>query len=248
MESEPKRYSLIRKAGKLVGNANKTISETALYKLISKKFGENWLLNIIIRVDLRKIRKNVDELKAKYPNEPLENLADNLIKKKANYSAAMGFAAGIIPANIPAIILDLMSTVGAQSELIYEIAYLYQIDIEDYSRKGEILTLIALSSGSTKTAEAVFKLTFDLAGKKIASYLTEKLVMYFSIAVGKKLLSKYLVKLIPVAGGIIGATLNNYLIKLTGKLTKEFYKDYLKKGAVYHGKIPENIKNIVNKS
>lgn len=247
MESETKKYSLIKKAGELVGKANRAISEAPLYKLISKKFGENWLLNIIIRVDLEKIRKNVDKLKTKYPNEPLENLADKLIQKKANYSAAIGFTSGIIPGNLPAIILDLMSTVGAQSELVYEIAYLYKIDIEDYSRKGEILTIIALSSGSTKTAEAIFKTTFELAGKKITSYLTEKIVLYFSISIGKKLFGKYLTKLIPVAGGLIGAVLNKYLIKLTGKLTKEFYKDYLKKGYIYHGEIPEEIKKIATK-
>lgn len=241
-------FGFIEKSGRVTGTVLNYINESYLYQLFTEKFGINWIFNRIISVDIAKTRAQVNKFKEKYPDDTPEMLADKLTTHKAFYTATIGFTSGLIPGNIPAILFDFVTTISAQVELIYEIAMVYGMDLEDETRKGEVLTLFALSAGSTKTAEATLKFIMDASSKKLGAVMTEKMLRAFSIVVGEKIAKRFLSKLIPVIGGIIGAALNASMVTLTGKGAKAFYNNLTNKNFIYTGDLPDDLKQIYSKN
>lgn len=239
-------FNSIEKSGKVVGGVLDKVNSSDFYNTVADKFGINWFFDRIINVDIEKTKKQVEKFKTKYPDATLDEIADRLTTHKAIYTAGVGFASGIIPANIPAIVIDFVTTIGAQCELIYELALLYGMDLEDDTRKGEVLTLIALGAGSTKTAESALKLAVDISKQKIGHIMAEKTIKTLSVVVGERIAKRFFAKMIPVLGGIIGASLNAAMITLTGRGAKAFYKNLTEIGYVYNGELPDYIKNVYN--
>jgi uncharacterized protein (DUF697 family) len=237
----------IEKGGKLVGGILNYLNTSEIYNLLAERFGINWFFNRVVSVDIEKTRKQVEKFRTKYPDDTPEKLVDRLTKHKAFYTATIGFTSGLVPGNIPALLFDFVTTIGAQAELIYEIALVYGMDLEDETRKGEVLTLIALGAGSTKTAEATLKLAMDISSKKMGSLLAEKMIRAFSVVVGEKIAKRFFAKMIPVLGGVIGATLNASMIMLTGRGAKAYYEAVINKQLVFAGTLPEELRQIYNK-
>lgn len=237
-------FTGIEKSGKTVGGLIERFSNLKLYKNLTDNFGLFWLFERIVSVDIEKVNKQVEKFRKKYPEASIEELCDKLITHKAFYTGTIGFTSGLIPGNIPALLFDFVSTIGAEAELIYEIALIYGMDLADNTRKGEVLTLIALGAGSTKSAEAALKLAVNISSRKVGSVLAEKTLKGLSVIIGKTLAKKTLGKLIPVLGGIIGASLNASMVILAGKGAKAFYKNLNKVNQLYSGKLPEEVKVI----
>lgn len=237
-------FGSIQQSGKAVGKAMGRIKNWKLHNQLTDKFGLLWLFERIINVDINKVTEQVEKFRKKYPNDSIEELCDRLIKHKAFYTGTIGFTSGLIPANVPALLFDFVSTIGAEAELIYEIALVYGMDLSNNTRKGEVLTLIALGAGSTKTAEAALKLAIKISSQKLGPMLAEKALKNLSIVIGKKIAQKTLGKLIPIIGGIVGASLNASMVILTGKGAKAFYKNLNVDHQLYSGKLPEELKTI----
>ncbi|MEW5819741.1 MAG: EcsC family protein [Cyanobacteriota bacterium] len=238
----------IEKSGKVIGGILDYITASNLYRIITEKLGIHWFFEKILNVDVFKVQRQVEKFRQKYPDDPPHKLAERLTKHKAFYTASIGFTSGLIPANIPALIFDFITSTAAQAELIYEIAMVYGLDLEDTTRKGEVLTLIALGAGSSKTAEATLRLAVDISSRKFGQVMTEKMLKAFSIVVGEKIAKKSLSKLIPVLGGLIGASINASVIMLTGKGAIAFYQQTSQRNLLYDGKLPDELKNIFSKS
>ncbi|MGD9581687.1 MAG: EcsC family protein, partial [Vampirovibrionia bacterium] len=240
-------FNSIEKSGEIVGGIFDYISRSKLYSILADKLGINWFFDKILNVDITKVQKQVDKFKNKYPNASKEEIALKLTKHKAIYSGSVGFVSGIIPANIPALIIDFVASTAAQSELIYEIALIYDQDLNDPTRKGEVLTLIALGASSTKTAEASLRMAMEISSKKIGQVVSEKMIKSLSIIVGEKVAKRYIAKLIPVVGGLIGAGLNASIIILTGKGAIAFYKNLTSRPQLYTGELSSELKQIYRK-
>jgi uncharacterized protein (DUF697 family) len=237
----------IEKSGAFVGSVIKRLNASEMYNLLAERFGINWFFNRIVSVDIEKTTKQVEKFKKKYPKANPDELVDKITSHKAFYTATIGFTSGLVPGNIPALVFDFITTIGAQAELIYEIALIYEMDLEDETRKGEVLTLIALGAGSTKTAEATLKLAMDISAKKMGHMMAEKMIKAFSIVVGEKIAKRFIAKLIPFIGGIIGASLNASMITLTGRGAKAFYKNIIERNHIYLGELPEEVRQIYDR-
>lgn len=240
-------FSSIEMSGKVVGGIFDYISHSKAYSLLADKLGINWFFDKILNVDTLKVQKQVDSFRSKYPNASREELAYKLTKHKAIYTGTIGFVSGIIPANIPALLFDFIASTAAQAELIYEIAVIYDQDLDDPTRKGEVLTLIALGAGSTKTAEASLRMAMEISSKKLGQVVSEKMIKSLAIIVGEKVAKRYIAKLIPVVGGLIGAGLNASIIFLTGKGAIAFYKNLTSTPHLFNGELSTELKQIYNK-
>ena len=237
-------FGSIEKTGELVGNVFNYIQSSKLYAILADKLGINWFFERILNVDTLKVSKQVKKFKLKYPDASRKVLAQKLTKHKAFYTGSIGFVSGMVPGNVPALIFDFMTSTAAQAELIYEIAMVYDLDLEDPTRKGEVLTLMALGAGSSKTAEAALKLSMDISTRKFGHVMSEKMIKYFSVIVGEKIAKKSLAKLIPIAGGFIGATLNASVLYLTGKGAIAFYENLTTKNKLFEGELPPELKKV----
>ncbi|WP_088893661.1 TerB family tellurite resistance protein [Leptolyngbya ohadii] len=119
----------------------------------------DWLINLIDRVDVRKATDAVRKLQEQYPNESPAQIAHHIIVEKAVYAGGMGFASSLVPGEAAALLaVDLAATTALQTEMVYQIAAAYGLDLRDPARKGEVLAIFGLALGGSQAVRAGLKM------------------------------------------------------------------------------------------
>lgn len=143
-------HNLLEKTTAETGQTLAAIADIPLLKWVSDKFGAGWLKVMLGKVDVSKATARVKELQAQYPSETPAEIAHRLMVKKSVRGAGVGLATNIIPPIAAALLaVDLAATTQLQAELVYEIAAVYGLDLEDPARRGEVLAIFGLSLGSS---------------------------------------------------------------------------------------------------
>lgn len=125
------------------------IASNPLLKAADHIIGLDWLMAFLGKVDLSKIEATVEEMRSQYPNETPDQIAHRLIVQKTWQGGRLGLLTNIIPP-IAALFLgvELIATTKLQTEMVYEIATAYNLDLEDPARRGEVLAIFGLSLGA----------------------------------------------------------------------------------------------------
>ena len=125
------------------------IASNPLLTAADRVVGLDWLMTFLGRVDTAKITASVAEMRSQYPNETPEQLANRLIVQKTWQGGRVGLLTNIIPP-IAALFLgiELIATTKLQTEMVYEIAAVYDLDLADPARRGEVLAIFGLSLGA----------------------------------------------------------------------------------------------------
>jgi len=179
------------------GNVIDSVGNNFLVKKAVQIFRADWLLKILDQVDVDKSEAEVKRLKQKYPNESSNQIAQRVIKQKAFYAGASGFATSIVPGSAAVLFsVDLVATTSLQAEMVYQIASAYGMDLHDSTRKGEVIAIFGLAFGGKMAIKAGLKLlrNMPLAGAVIAS--TSEAVMLYTL--GRASCAFYEAKLNPV--------------------------------------------------
>ena len=179
------------------GNVIDSVGSNFLVKKAVQIFRADWLLKILDQVDVDKSEAEVKRLKQKYPNESSNQIAQRVIKQKAFYAGASGFATSIVPGSAAVLFsVDLVATTSLQAEMVYQIASAYGMDLHDSTRKGEVIAIFGLAFGGKMAIKAGLKLlrNMPLAGAVIAS--TSEAVMLYTL--GRASCAFYEAKLNPV--------------------------------------------------
>ena len=179
------------------GNVIDSVGSNFLVKKAVQIFRADWLLKILDQVDVDKSEAEVKRLKQKYPNESANQIAQRVIKQKAFYAGASGFATSIVPGSAAVLFsVDLVATTSLQAEMVYQIASAYGMDLHDSTRKGEVIAIFGLAFGGKMAIKAGLKLlrNMPLAGAVIAS--TSEAVMLYTL--GRASCAFYEAKLNPV--------------------------------------------------
>lgn len=141
-------YKLIEKGTQTTGDIVNHISENWLIRKLTGLLNLNWLISPSESVDLEKAEASVNRLKQKYPDESPSEIAHRIMVDKATKAGGIGLASSILPGVAAALLaIDLAATTKLQSEMIYEIAAVYGLDLKDPARKGEILGIFGLGLG-----------------------------------------------------------------------------------------------------
>ena len=115
----------------------------------------DWLLGIAGQVDVEKAQAQVQAVRERYPNESPSEIAHRLIVKKAIDAGKIGFMSSLIPGVAVALLaIDLAATTALQTELVYEIAAAYGLDLHDPARRGEVLGIFGLAAGGGTAVKA----------------------------------------------------------------------------------------------
>ncbi len=131
------------------------LSENWLIRKLSGVLNLNWLIGTTDIVDLEKAEAAVKKLKQKYPNESPSQIAHRIMLEKATKAGTVGLATSILPGVAVALLaIDLTATTKLQSEMIYEIASDYGLDLKDPARKGEVLAIFGLALGGGRLLKA----------------------------------------------------------------------------------------------
>ncbi|MEH2232153.1 MAG: EcsC family protein [Nostoc sp.] len=188
-------HKFIEQATQTSGQVVNRLSENWLIRKLSGVLNLNWLINDSNLVDLEQAEAAVNKLKKQYPNESSSQLAHRIMVEKATQAATVGLATSFLPGIAVALLaIDLTATTKLQSEMLYQIASVYGLDLKDPARKGEILAIFGLALGGGRLLKAA----------------------------GLGLLRN-----VPLAGAVIGASSNATMIYSLGYAACRFYETKL---------------------
>ncbi|HXH76183.1 MAG TPA: EcsC family protein [Bacteriovoracaceae bacterium] len=177
---------------------------------------------------------SVTELGDKYlgrkDNNP-ELAAESLIKRQTAKCAASGFLSGIggaivLPFTVPA---DVAANFYVQMRMSAAIAHMYGFDV----RSEEVKTFIFLSLIGEGVMEVLKGAGIDMGThftKQTIKSMSKDLIFKVNRAIGMRLLTKFgekgaikLGRLVPLAGGLIGAGVNSYYCVKVGAAAIEIF-------------------------
>jgi uncharacterized protein (DUF697 family) len=148
-------HKFIEQTTQSSGQVVNRLSENWLIRKLSGVLNLNWLISDTNLVDLEKAEAAVNKLKQKYPNESPNQIAHRIMVEKATQAATVGLATSILPGVAVALLaIDLTATTKLQSEMLYQIASVYGLDLKDPARKGEILAIFGLALGGGRLLKA----------------------------------------------------------------------------------------------
>lgn len=200
-----------------------------------------------------KISKPVDELANDYiaKSDTPEKAAKELVKYQTAKCGTSGFLTGLggiitLPVAIPA---NISSVLYVQLRMVAAIAHIGGFDIQS----DQVQTLAYACLTGSAIAD-VLKQTGIKVGEKIAvsaiNKIPGKVLTSINQKVGFRLLTKFgtkgavnLVKLVPVAGGIIGGAVD---IGSTRIIAKNAYNMFIKKRMPTDSKKAEETENIID--
>lgn len=115
----------------------------------------DWLIGMTDRVNLDKAEAEIKQLQQQYPNESPSQIAHRIMVQKAVYAGRTGFVTSILPGFATALLaIDLAATTALQTEMVYQIAAAYGLDLRDPTRKGEVLAIFGLALGGSNALKA----------------------------------------------------------------------------------------------
>lgn len=148
-------HQLIEKSTQTSGKFINYLSKNWLIRKLSGFLNLNWLIGASDSVDLEKAAKAVAKLQQKYPQESPSQLAHRIMVEKATQAGSIGLATSVLPGFATALLaIDLAATTKLQSEMLYQIAAAYGLDLQDSARKGEVLAIFGLGLGGTRLLKA----------------------------------------------------------------------------------------------
>lgn len=166
-------HKLIEQTTETSGEIVNHLSENWLIRKLSGVLNLNWLIGSTDAVDLEKAEVAVNKLKQQYPNESASEIAHRIMVEKATQAGTIGLATSILPGVAVALLaIDLTATTKLQSEMLYQIASVYGLDLKDAARKGEILAIFGLGLGGGRLLKAAglgLLRNVPLAGAAIAA-------------------------------------------------------------------------------
>ncbi len=141
-------HKLIEQATSSAGQVTEYLGQNWLIRKVAGVLNLNWLIGASNSVDLEKAAAAVKKLQQQYPNESPSQIAHRIMLSKAAKAGGIGFASSILPGFAAALLaVDLAATTQLQSEMIYQIAAAYGLDLKDPARKGEVLAIFGLALG-----------------------------------------------------------------------------------------------------
>jgi uncharacterized protein (DUF697 family) len=166
-------HKLFGQATQTTGEIVNYLSQNWLIRRLSGFLNLNWLIGASEDVDLEKAAATVKNLKQKYPQESPSQISHRIMLETATKTGGIGLASSILPGVAAALLaVDLAATLKLQSEMLYQIAAAYDLDLKDPARKGEVLTIFGLGLGGNrllKAAGLALLRNVPFAGAAIAS-------------------------------------------------------------------------------
>ncbi|MEL6457500.1 MAG: hypothetical protein AAFX46_07155 [Cyanobacteria bacterium J06636_27] len=188
-------HKVIEQATETAGHVVNHLADNWLIHRLAGVVNLNWLVGASDSVDLVKAEAAVKHLKQKHPQDSPTQLAHRIMIDKAVKAGGIGLTTSVVPGAAAALLaVDLAATTELQSEMVYQIASIYGLDLQDPARKGEVLAIFGLGLGGGRLLKTA----------------------------GLRLLRN-----IPFAGAVIGASANATMIFSLGYAACRFYETKL---------------------
>lgn len=155
----PTVHDFVEKGTERVGQIVTPVVDHPWVKFATKVPVIKWLMAILGQVDIEKVRQDVKKLQQEYPLEKPEQLAQRVIQTTVWQASGVGLVTNFIPPLALALLpLDIAAVTVLQAEMIYRIAEIYGLAIDEPTRRGEILAIWGLSTSSSGFVKAGFSI------------------------------------------------------------------------------------------
>lgn len=140
---------LLEQTTATTGTTMEAIAANPILQSADRVIGLDWIMTFLGKVDTEKVKATVAEVRSQHPDESPDEIAHRLIIEKAWSGGRLGLLTNIIPP-IAALFLgvELVATTKLQTEMVYEIAAAYGLDLDEPTRRGEVLAIFGLSLGA----------------------------------------------------------------------------------------------------
>jgi len=126
------------------------IADFPLIKPLAKIPGLSWIASALGQVNLGAIDQQIKALQTQHPTATTETLVQQSIQAAALKAGGIGLATNFLPPlAITLFAVDMAAIATLQVELIYQIAALYDYDIQTPTLRGEVLALYVCSAGGS---------------------------------------------------------------------------------------------------
>ena len=140
---------ILEKTTVSTGETLEWIASNPILKSADNIIGLDWLMTFLGKVDTSQVRANVAKIRSQYPDETPSQIAQRLIVEKTWKGGRVGLLTNIVPP-IAALFLgiELIATTKLQTEMVYEIAAAYNLNLDEPARRGEVMAIFGLSLGA----------------------------------------------------------------------------------------------------
>jgi len=165
-------HQLVEQATTTTGQAVTFVGDSPLISRLSDALKLDWLVEMSDRVDISKAESVVRKLQQEHPDESSGQIAHRIMTEKAIYAGGVGLVTSLVPGQAVALLaVDLATMTALQTEMLYQIAAAYHLDLNDPARKGEVIAIFGLALGGNRAIKAgtVFVKNLPLAGMIIGA-------------------------------------------------------------------------------
>lgn len=186
------------------------------------------LFNPFDHINKNDIKRRVEKLKKKNPDLSREELCRLIVKGKGRWCAAAG-AVTALPGAVP-VVGTLVAVVGGTaldmaamgfftSEMILEVAAVYNRDLDIPGTSREAVWVLVSSVGASTAGKSLTGLTVaQLSGRAFVRLIEQAL-----LAIGIRASQRTILRVIPFVGMFIVGAVNYYTCKKVGELVIKHY-------------------------
>ena len=148
-------HKLFEKSMELTGQVVNRLGDVWLIRKLAGVLNLNWLVGAASNVNLEKATADVKKLQKAYPKESPRQIAHRIMVEKATKAGGIGLATSMLPGlALGLLAIDLAATTELQSEMVYQIAAVYGLNLQEDARKGEVLAIFGLALGGGRLLKA----------------------------------------------------------------------------------------------
>jgi uncharacterized protein (DUF697 family) len=128
------------------------------------------------------VNQDVQKLRQQYPQKTRSELSQKLIQEATLKAAGIGLVTNILPP-VAAVLfaVDIAAVSSLQAEMIFRIAAIYDLPLQDAARRGEVLTIYGLSFGGTSLIKTGLSVTELIPGVGAAIGASSDAALLFTL-------------------------------------------------------------------
>ena len=180
-------------------------------------------------INSEEARRRAERLKKAHPEMTRRQLCHIIISRKAAWCAGSG-ALTALPGTVPGLgtllalvggtVFDLVGLLYFMSEMITEMAVVYDRDLRNKGTAREMLWVFMFSIGADAVGRNVSRLALSQMGRQAFVKLAQELL----IALGIRVSQRSVIKILPVMGAFISGAVNYYFCRRAGRVVADYYE------------------------
>ncbi len=148
-------HELVEQGTETIGQVVEPVATHPITKFVTKVPGGSWLMATLGQVDVDVVQREIAELRLTYPQDTDGSLAQRVVMDTVWKAAGIGLATNFVPPlALMLLAVDLGAIAALQAEMIYRIAAIYGFAPTDPTRRGEVLAIWGLATGSSGVLKA----------------------------------------------------------------------------------------------